>query len=123
MKTLGFALICFTTLAQAAVPTCDAHWQRDVQARLGGDGHGPDLGSAEWQGAVEHQLGLRDAPERTGAAWCQRVQQALDEASRAPTCLTRQVRSDLEQRCASVPAWRGWMHALPRPMPPRNAAP
>ncbi|MFG6432770.1 MliC family protein [Roseateles sp. LYH14W] len=98
MKTLlAFALICFATLAQAAAPTCDARWQRDVQARLGGDGHGPDLGSAEWQGAVEHQLGLRDANDRGGPAWCQRVQQALDEARRAPTCRTRQVRGDVEE--------------------------
>jgi len=98
MKTvLALALICFATLALADAPTCDARWQRDVQARLGGDGHGPDLGSAEWQGAVEHQLGLRDAPERGGAAWCQRVQQELDEARRAPTCRARQVRGDVEE--------------------------
>jgi len=97
MKTLlGAALICLTALAHAA-PGCDALWQREVQARLGGDGHGPDLGSAEWQGAVEHQLGLRDAPERGGPAWCRRVQQALDEARRAPTCRTRQARGSVEE--------------------------
>jgi len=98
MKTLlGFALICVTTLGQAAVPTCDERWRREVQSRLGGDGHGPDLGSAEWQGAVEHQLGLRNAPDRAGPAWCQHVQQALDEARRAPICRTRQVRGDVEE--------------------------
>ncbi|MFG6489938.1 MliC family protein [Roseateles sp. BYS78W] len=97
MKTLlGAALICFTALAHAA-PGCDARWQHEVQARLGGDGHGPDLGSAEWQGAVEHELGLRDAPERGSPAWCRRVQQALDESRRAPTCRTRQARGSVEE--------------------------
>src|SRR5574343_481200 len=97
MKTLLAAtLICLSMLAHGAAPSCDARWQRDVQARLGGDGHGPDLGSAEWQGAVEHQLGLRDLPGRDTPAWCTRVQQALDEARRAPTCRTRQVRDSVE---------------------------
>lgn len=93
---LAVLLICHSTLAHAAAPGCDARWQRDVQARLGGDGHGPDVGSAEWQGAVEHQLGLRNLPARDTPAWCARVQQALDEARRAPTCRTRQVRGSVE---------------------------
>lgn len=97
MKILfGALLICLSTLTHAAAPSCDARWQRDVQARLGGDGHGPDPGSAEWQAAVEHHLGLRDLPARDGPAWCPRVQQALDEARRAPTCRTRQVRGSVE---------------------------
>lgn len=97
MKILfGTSLFCLAALAQAAAPGCDARWQREVQARLGGDAHGPDLGSAEWQGAVEHQLGLRDLPARDTPAWCARVQQALDEARRAPTCRTRQVRGSVE---------------------------
>jgi uncharacterized protein len=74
--------------AAAAVPACDGAWQREVQARLGGV-HGPDLGSAEWQAAVEHQLALRDTPERSSPAWCARVQQALDAARRAPVCRVR----------------------------------
>lgn len=93
---LGAILICLSAQALAARPSCDARWQRDVQARLGGDGHGPDLGSDEWQGAVEHELGLRGLPTRGTPAWCARVQQALDEARRAPTCRTRQVRGDVE---------------------------
>lgn len=98
MKTLLAALwiVLSPAVLAAAPPSCDARWQRDVQARLGGDGHGPDLGSAEWQGAVEHQLGLRDLPARDTPAWCARVQQALDEARRAPTCRTRQVRGSVE---------------------------
>lgn len=97
MKTLlAVTLIGLTALGHAASPGCDARWQRDVQARLGGGDHGPDLGSAEWQGAVEHQLGLRDLPARDTPAWCARVQQALDDARRAPTCRTRQVRGSVE---------------------------
>jgi uncharacterized protein len=77
----------------ASAPRCDAAWQRAVNARLEpGDGHGPDLGSAEWFGAVEHQLGLRGTPGLPPAgsrAWCARVQQALDAAARAPACRVR----------------------------------
>ncbi|MFG6464202.1 MliC family protein [Roseateles sp. DXS20W] len=97
MKSLlGATLICLSALTHAAPPACDARWQRDVQARLGGDGHGPDQGSVEWQRVVEHQLGLRDLPARGTPAWCVRVQQALDEARRAPSCRTRQARGSVE---------------------------
>lgn len=93
---LAVLLICHSTLAHAAAPGCDARWQRDVQARLGGDGHGPDVGSAEWQGAVEHQLGLRNLPARDDPAWCPRVQQALDDSRGAPTCRVRAARGSIE---------------------------
>lgn len=82
--------------AQAAPPTCDAAWQRSVQQRLVVDSHGPDLGSPEWQGAVEHQLALRDMPERGSRTWCERVQQALDLARRAPTCRLRMAQGTVE---------------------------
>lgn len=72
----------------AASPACDAAWQREVQARLGGD-HGPDLGSAEWQAAVSHQLGLGAEPARGSTAWCARVHKALEAARRAPVCRLR----------------------------------
>lgn len=100
------ALLCGVFLALCLMPltlraaSCDARWRAAVQARLSpGDAHGPDLGSAEWQGAVEHQLGLRGSPalpERGSPAWCRRVQQRLDEARRAPVCRQRQHAGSIE---------------------------
>lgn len=74
--------------AQAAAPACDAAWQRQLAVRLGDDAHGPDRGSAEWRAAVSRRLGLADAPQ-SASAWCARVQQALVEARRAPSCRKR----------------------------------
>lgn len=95
---LGLGLLAAT--AQAA-PSCDARWQAAVQAQLApADGHGPDLGSPEWQGAVEQQLGLSGTPqlpERGSPAWCRRVQQQLDTTRRAPTCRKRPEAGSIEQ--------------------------
>ncbi|MBA4341811.1 MAG: hypothetical protein C0423_06635 [Methylibium sp.] len=66
-----------------AASICASAWQRSVEARLpSGDrqGHGPDLGSDEWQGVVEFRLGLRDRPglpARDSAAWCTLIEQQL----------------------------------------------
>ena len=60
-RSLGLVfagLSLLATMAHAAAG-CDARWQTAVQAQLApADGHGPDLGSPEWQGTVEQQLGL-----------------------------------------------------------------
>ncbi|PZP33794.1 MAG: hypothetical protein DI603_06795 [Roseateles depolymerans] len=92
------AALVWSGLAQAQ--PCDsgrAAWQREVNARLGSaDGHGPDLGSEEWQMAVSRQLGLLELPLRGSRTWCERVQQALDLARRAPVCRQRAARGDVE---------------------------
>ena len=55
---------------------CSEQWQKYVEARLRtGDsqGHGPDVGSAEWRSVVEFKLGIRDNPEvpsRSSVEWC-----------------------------------------------------
>lgn len=68
--------------APAAAPTpCSADWYTQVEAKLhvlDAEGHGPDLGSAEWKGAVEHRLGVADDasfPELGTPAWCEAVDQ------------------------------------------------
>jgi len=45
-----------------------------------GQGHGPDLGSAEWMSVVEKRLGFyqqADVPEPGTPEWCARVDEAL----------------------------------------------
>ena len=62
---------------------CTPAWYRTVETALGtGDaaGHGPDVGSDEWQSTVEFRLGLRgrpDLPARDTTAWCERVEATL----------------------------------------------
>jgi len=85
------SMLCAVTPAMAALasadPACSAAWQQSVEARLpSGDrqGHGPDLGSDEWQSVVEFRLGLRGRPAlppRDGAAWCQFVEGRLQAAA------------------------------------------
>lgn len=44
------------------------------------EGHGPDLGSAEWMSAVERRLDIYDAasiPEKGSGAWCAYVTERL----------------------------------------------
>lgn len=102
-RSLGLVfagLSLLATMAHAAAG-CDARWQTAVQAQLApADGHGPDLGSPEWQGTVEQQLGLNGVatlPARGSPAWCRRVQQQLDTARRAPTCRKPPEAGSIEQ--------------------------
>ena len=56
--------------------SCTQQWFKSIEAAVptgDGRGHGPDLGSEEWQSVVEFKLGIRDktaTPERNTAAWC-----------------------------------------------------
>jgi len=70
----------------AATPppaTCPDATYRAIGQRVStGDlqGHGPDVGSDEWQSAVEFRLGIRgraDVPPRGSAAWCRHVEQLV----------------------------------------------
>lgn len=94
IAVLGGLLMAVAS-AQAA-PACGAEWPRRIEARLAtgdGQGHGPDLGSDEWQSALEARLGLRDTPglpARHSAAWCRRIEQALERAApQPPACRAR----------------------------------
>ena len=45
-----------------------------------GRGHGPDLGSEEWQSVVEYKLGIRgktETPERNTAMWCRYIDELM----------------------------------------------
>lgn len=62
--------------AVRSVEPCSDEWNLDVEAKVQtGDteGHGPDIGSVEWQSVVEFKLGVRgnpDVPTRDSEAWC-----------------------------------------------------
>jgi hypothetical protein len=45
-----------------------------------GQGHGPDIGTQEWQGVIEFKLGLRDdpaLPDKASTYWCAYINDAL----------------------------------------------
>lgn len=103
-RWIGLSLMAALTLGCAATApqqrdlsyepvACDEGWFRSVERRLGtgdGQGHGPDLGSAEWKSVVEFKLGLRGQaglPVADSAAWCSYIEQQLGQqgSSREPT--------------------------------------
>lgn len=46
-----------------------------------GMGHGPDIGSEEWQSVVEFKLGIRGnpaVPERESTEWCDYIAKQID---------------------------------------------
>lgn len=55
---------------------CSGEWQQWVESRVttgDGHGHGPDIGSDEWQSVVEFKLGIRgdpSVPPRDSGEWC-----------------------------------------------------
>ena len=58
-------------------PPCSESWYPYIDGILvtgDGAGHGPDVGSGEWQSVVEFKLGIRgesDIPDRSTRAWCE----------------------------------------------------
>ncbi len=46
-----------------------------------GWGHGPDIGSDEWQSVIEFRLGLdpSDIPERRTSAWCEYIDRKIKQ--------------------------------------------
>jgi membrane-bound inhibitor of C-type lysozyme len=68
-----------------SIALCAAGWAQGIESQLqtgDGRGHGPDIGSDEWQSVVEFRLGIRDLPglpERGSAAWCAYVEALADD--------------------------------------------
>ena len=62
---------------------CTQQWYRFIEDKVAtGDaqGHGPDLGSTEWQSVVEFKLGIRgktEVPQRNSEAWCHFIDQIV----------------------------------------------
>jgi hypothetical protein len=57
-------------------------WVESVLSSSDGRGHGPDIGSDEWQSVIEFKLGIRgqaDIPPRSSNTWCQFIDQRIAE--------------------------------------------
>ena len=94
VMNIGIVLLILTFLLascvqnQATQPTsspslCTNAWYEKIDQQVftqDGQGHGPDLGSEEWQSVVEFKLGVRNLPEvpaRNTQAWCQYIKTHL----------------------------------------------
>jgi uncharacterized protein len=64
---------------------CGEQWMTEVDDLLisgDGSGHGPDLGSQEWQSVIEFKLGVRsysDKPDRSTQDWCRYIDEHLKQ--------------------------------------------
>jgi len=71
--------------ADSATVPCSPAWNRLIEQSVGtgdGEGHGPDIGSEEWQSVVEFRLGLRgraDLPKGGNETWCRLVDRVAGE--------------------------------------------
>jgi len=69
--------------ARAAEALCSAEWYKMVEKKVisgDGQGHGPDIGSEEWQSVIEFKLGIRgnpQVPKRGSEAWCRYIDQIV----------------------------------------------
>ena len=65
---------------------CTEEWRRYVEEQVqtgDSEGHGPDVGSTEWQSVVEFKLGIRGNPEvpsRDTDEWCGHIDDKLRES-------------------------------------------
>ena len=65
---------------------CTQEWYRFIEGNVAtgdGQGHGPDLGSTEWQSVVEFKLGIRGkegVPRRNTDAWCRYIDQIVQSS-------------------------------------------
>ena len=81
---LPLALFCGSVLASAEPGApCSDDWNRHVDQKVvtgDGQGHGPDIGSDEWQSVVEFKLGIRGQeglPERGSDEWCRLIDEMV----------------------------------------------
>ncbi len=69
--------------SDAVAEPCTETWYRTVEATVSsgdGMGHGPDVGSEEWQSVIEFKLGVRgnpDVPDRNSQEWCRFINDLL----------------------------------------------
>tara|TARA_R110002167_G_scaffold79043_2_gene218430 strand:- start:69 stop:884 length:816 start_codon:yes stop_codon:yes gene_type:complete len=92
-------------------PFCSDEWFHYVEGQINSvdnQGHGPDIGSLEWQSVVEFKLGLVNQPAlppKSTAKWCEYIQQALDERRIIPTLSCRsKTQNAIDKEICSQPA-------------------
>jgi len=58
---------------------CSYSWYQFIEEAVAtgdGQGHGPDVGSAEWKSVIAFKLDIRDEPnlpDRDSEAWCRHI--------------------------------------------------
>tara|TARA_R110001592_G_scaffold43362_3_gene140550 strand:- start:2590 stop:3420 length:831 start_codon:yes stop_codon:yes gene_type:complete len=72
---------------------CSSEWFHYIEGQLhtsDHQGHGPDLGSTEWQFVVESKLNLAkqsDLPKKSTPQWCEYIQQQINERRKLPSLI------------------------------------
>lgn len=87
---------------------CSNEWLQYVEGQIiSGDnqGHGPDIGSLEWQSVIEFKLGLVNdsaLPSKSTAQWCEYIQLKLDERRSIPalSCESKN-QNDIDKKICS----------------------
>ena len=73
---------------QVGVQNCTSDWYVLVEKKIptgDGQGHGPDMGSAEWRSVVEFKLGIRgnvDIPFLESEQWCSYINKHYIETTK-----------------------------------------
>jgi uncharacterized protein len=90
---------------------CAQEWLQYVESQINTSdnrGHGPDLGSIEWQSVVEFKLGLIQAPalpSKSSAQWCEYIQEELNERHKMPMLSCQGARpTSIERLICSQPS-------------------
>lgn len=66
-------------------PLCSKAWYRSIKEKVitsDGQGHGPDIGTDEWQSVIEFKLGVRGTPNippRESELWCQYIDHLVQQ--------------------------------------------
>lgn len=82
---MGCIVVGSIAPASADAPPCSEAWRSMVEEILptgDGQGHGPDVGSEEWQSVMEFKLGIRgktEVPALGTDDWCRHIDSVLRE--------------------------------------------
>lgn len=85
IRHLWLLMMVVATGTAQAQAVCSETWYRSIEQQVvsgDGQGHGPDLGSDEWQSAIEFKLGVRGqpgVPSRGSPDWCGYIDRLVRE--------------------------------------------
>lgn len=91
-------------------PLCSNEWLHYVEGQISSrdnQGHGPDVGSLEWQSVVEFKLGLGNdsaLPSKSTLQWCEYIQLKLDERRIIPalSCQSKNLNAIDKKICSQT---------------------
>lgn len=85
LRTYLILPVAILLSACQTLPPCNTAEYQQIEQRVNstdGAGHGPDVGSEEWQSVIEFRLGVRGNPEvpaRDSDEWCRFIEQQLPD--------------------------------------------